>query len=146
MIYIDLRGCSEPFLEGGAAELHNEDYIFSNEISLKFQNQPKFWRFRQISLSKMWLELWREHENPHHFLVSKISDFVSPKATRGPEAREMAKPFANSEAVSRSKRVTKMAKPFGNSEAVSRSPVLRSKAFGAPSSAELLLVKNVVKF
>ena len=39
-----------------------------------------------------------------------------------------------------SRRVTKMAKPFWNSEAVSRSPVLRSKAFGAPSSAELLLV------
>ena len=57
-IYIDLRGCSEPFLEVGAAELHNEDYVFSNEISLKFQNQQKFWRFRQISLSKMWLELW----------------------------------------------------------------------------------------
>ena len=88
-------------MEGGAAELHNEDYVFSNEISLKFQNQQKFWRFRQISLSKMWLELWREHENPHHFLVSKISDFVSPKATRGPEARAMAKLFGNSEAVSR---------------------------------------------
>ena len=57
-IYIDLRGCSEPFLEGGAAELHNEDCVFSNEISLKFQNQQKFLRFRQISLSKMWLELW----------------------------------------------------------------------------------------
>ena len=38
------------------------------------------------------------------------------------------------------RRINKMAKPFGNSEAVSRSPVLRSKAFGAPSSAELLLV------
>ena len=75
-------------MEVGAADLHNEDYVFSNEISLKFQNQQKFWRFRQISLSKMWLELWREHENPHHFLVSKISDFVSPKAIRGPEARE----------------------------------------------------------
>ena len=41
-----------------------------------------------------------------------------------------------------SRRVTKMAKPFWNSEAVSRSPVLRSKAFGAPSSAELLLVSH----
>ena len=56
-IIIDLRGCSEPFLEGGAAELLNEDYFFSDEISLKFPNQPKFLMCSQISPSKM----WREH-------------------------------------------------------------------------------------
>ena len=69
---IQNRGCSEPFLEVGPAEFHNEDYVFSNEISLKFPNHQKFSMCRQISPSKKWHELdwkhchevdsWREGE------------------------------------------------------------------------------------
>ena len=54
---IQNRGCSEPFLEVGAAEFHNEDYVFSNEISLKFPNHQTFSMCRQISPSKKWHEL-----------------------------------------------------------------------------------------
>ena len=52
--YIDygFRGSSELISGVGAAEFHNEDYVFSNEISLKFQNQQKFSAARQISSSK----------------------------------------------------------------------------------------------
>ena len=61
MICIQTRGCSEPFLEVGAAEFHNEDYVFSNEISLKFPNHQKFSMCRQILPSKKWHELDRKH-------------------------------------------------------------------------------------
>ena len=55
-IIIQNRGSSEPFLEGGAAGLHNEDYFFSHEISLKFPNHQKFCAAGEISSSKMWRE------------------------------------------------------------------------------------------